>query len=94
MRRRARGRSSDWELPLDESAVTQDEIRRLEQAVRSHGMEPLDILTSLGIFDIVLVCRASSVQTVAHLLGGMTAWHTEALLATSHTRWELLGVGR
>ena len=36
-------------LPLDDLAVTDDERERLQAEVESHGIEPLDIITSLAI---------------------------------------------
>jgi hypothetical protein len=93
MRRRTRGVPKDSDVPLDKWAVKPDELRDIEAAARSHDIEPLDIVSSLGFFDLVLLCRADSNQLVADFLNGLVEWHTRALLATSHTRWEFLGVG-
>ena len=83
-----------WDAPLDKWVVTPDELRDIDAAVRSHRIEPLDIVGSLGVFNLVLLCRAENNRVVADFLNGLSGWQTEALLATSHSRWEFLGVGR
>ena len=57
---------------------------------QSSGVQLLDIITCVGIFDAALVCRAPDNQTVARLLDALDGWHTDALLATAHIRYESL----
>jgi len=55
---------------------------------QSSGVQLLDIITCAGIFDAALVCRAPDNRTVARLLDALDGWHTDALLATAHIRYE------
>ena len=50
--------------PLDELPVTDDERERLLAMIESHAIEPLDLIISLRIFQIILICRASSTETI------------------------------
>jgi len=68
---------------------------QLEPAVvggiaQSSGVQLLDIIACAEIFDAVLLCRAPDNRTVARLLDALEGWHTDALLATAHIRYELL----
>ena len=56
----------------------------------SSGVQLLDIIACAGIFDAALVCRAPDNRTVARLLDALDGWHTDALLATAHIRYESL----
>jgi hypothetical protein len=77
------------DVPLDERAVSPQEREHVQAQLESHGIELLDFLTALGIFEIVLLCRAASIEIVADVLGELADdWHTDALLATSHLRYE------
>ena len=69
------------------------EHTQLEPAVvgsiaQSSGVQILDIITCAGIFDAALICRAPDNRTVARLLDALDGWHTDALLATAHIRYE------
>jgi hypothetical protein len=53
----------------------------------SNKVQLLDIIACGGIFDAAMLCRASDNSTIARLLDSLEGWHTEALLADSHTRY-------
>jgi uncharacterized protein with GYD domain len=53
------------------------------------GVRVLDIVVTLGDFDTVLVLGASDNASVASFLDELDGWRTVALLATSHSRYEL-----
>ena len=77
--------------PIDELAVTEEEGKCFRATVESHNVEPLDIITSLGLFQIILICRAGSTENLRTLLDELAEnWHTDTLLASSHTRWEFV----
>lgn len=89
LRRKGSYRRRKSDLPLDANAVVPKEQERVQATLESHGIELLDFITSLGIFEIVLLCRAESITTVAELVGDLSDdWDTDALLATSHLRFE------
>jgi hypothetical protein len=76
-----------------EGRTKRTEHVQLEPAVvgsiaQSSGVQLLDIIACAGIFDAVVVCRAPDSPTVARLLDALEGWHTDALLATSHIRYE------
>jgi hypothetical protein len=52
------------------------------------AVQVLDIFTAAGKFDAAIVCRATSNAVLAGFLNELDGWHTDALLATSHVRWE------
>ena len=54
----------------------------------SKHVQLLDIIACNGIFEAVLVCRAPDNETLARLLNALEGWHTDALLASSYTRYE------
>lgn len=83
MLRRMEGPRGVGRLSLEPAAVS--------SVAESRGVQLLDIFTCAGIFDAVLVCRAPDSPTIAHLLDALDGWHTDALLATSHVRYELAG---
>jgi hypothetical protein len=58
---------------------------RLAESV---DVQLLDIIGCMGIFDAVLLCRAQDNPTIARLLDSLEGWHTDAMLATSHVRYE------
>ena len=67
-------------LPLEPAVVS--------GVAESRGVQLLDIIACAGIFDAVLLCRAPDNRTVAQLLDALEGWHTDALLATAHARYE------
>jgi hypothetical protein len=67
-------------VPLEPNILT-----RLAQ---STDVQLLDIVACVGIFDAVLLCRAEDNPTIARLLDSLEGWHTDAMLATSHMRYE------
>jgi uncharacterized protein with GYD domain len=76
-------RSSDLS---DERTLEPQAIRYL---AKTTGIQVLDVFLSGGLFDAVLILRARSNSDIARLLDDLKGWHTEALLATSHARYEL-----
>ena len=62
----------------------------VRSVAESNGVQLLDIVACAGSFDAVLVCRAPDNRTVEHLLDALEGWHTDAMLATAHIRYELL----
>lgn len=58
-------------------------------AARSAGVRIFDIVVTLGDFDAILLLGAPDNAAVAKLLEGLDGWRTVALLATSHSRYEL-----
>jgi uncharacterized protein with GYD domain len=81
--RRMEGRTKPMEPVQLEPAV-------VGSIAQSSGVQLLDIIACAGIFDAALVCRAPDNRTVARLLDGLDGWHTDALLATAHIRYESL----
>jgi hypothetical protein len=61
----------------------------LDEIAKTSDVQLLDVLAAAGAFDAVLVCRAQDNPTVARLLNRLDGWHTDALLAESHVRWEV-----
>jgi hypothetical protein len=51
-----------------------------------HRIQVLDVMTCRGGFDAVLLCRAPDIPSLGSLLNALDGWHTDVLLATSHTR--------
>ena len=84
--RRMEGRTKPLEYVQLEPAV-------VGSIAQSNGVQLLDIIACAGIFDAVLVCRAPDNPTVARLLDALDGWHTDALLATAHIRYESLPDG-
>ncbi|HEV2304192.1 MAG TPA: hypothetical protein VGR93_01615 [Candidatus Acidoferrales bacterium] len=64
------------------------EANALRHLAASIDIELLDVLTCRGIFDAVLLCRARDNRALSHLLDALQGWQTEALMGTSHTRYE------
>ena len=58
-------------------------------AARSAGVRIFDIVVTLGDFDAILLLGAPDNAAVAKLLDGLEGWRTVALLAISHSRYEL-----
>ena len=54
----------------------------------SKRVQLLDLIVCAGIFDAALLCRAPDNSTIAGLLYSLEGWHTEALLASSHARYQ------
>jgi len=54
----------------------------------SMDVQILDIISCIGIFDAALLCHAPDNRHIARLLDSLEDWHTDAMLATSHTRYE------
>lgn len=64
------------------------ELGVVASRAESTRVQLLDVIACRGIFDAVLVCRAPDNPTVARLLDSLEGWHTDAMLATSHLRYE------
>jgi uncharacterized protein with GYD domain len=60
----------------------------ISEIAESNGVLLLDVLTLAGIFDAAVTCRAPNNDAVRLLLEGLDGWHTEALLATGHIRFQ------
>jgi uncharacterized protein with GYD domain len=75
-----RGTKRSERVPLEPDA--------LREIAQSSGVQLLDILACKGTFESVLICRAPDSPTLACLLDALEGWHTEALLVTSHVRYE------
>jgi hypothetical protein len=66
------------------------EATPLHQMPEIEGIQILDVFAVAGIFEVVLTCRAPTNRTVAKLLNALAGWHTDALLATEHIRFETI----
>lgn len=75
-----RGTQRSERVPLEPDA-----FRKIAQ---SSGVQLLDILVCQGMFEAALICRAHDSPALARLLDALEGWHTEALLAASHVRYE------
>jgi hypothetical protein len=64
------------------------ELGVVANLAESTRVQLLDVIACKGIFDAVLVCCAPDNPTIARLLDSLEGWHTDALLATSHMRYE------
>jgi hypothetical protein len=67
---------------------SREEATSLPQIPQIADVQILDIFTVAGIFDAALICRAPTNASLARLLNELEGWHTDALLATSHLRWQ------
>jgi hypothetical protein len=71
--------------PTDRVQLEPNIVTRLAE---STYVQLLDIVVCKGIFDAILLCRAPDNPTIASLLDSLEGWHTDAMLATSHVRYE------
>jgi uncharacterized protein with GYD domain len=73
---------------------TPAEATHLPQIPEIADVQVLDIFAVAGMFDAVLICRAPTNSSVARLLNALAGWHTDALLATEHMRFETISASR
>jgi hypothetical protein len=59
------------------------DIRSVADSV---SVQLVDVFTTTGVFDAILVRRAEDNHILSYLLDRLEGWYTEALLATSHIR--------
>lgn len=52
----------------------------------------LNLFATVGTFDGAILCRAPNNQAIARLLDGLDGWYTDALIATSHIRFQAFSV--
>jgi uncharacterized protein with GYD domain len=66
------------------------ETTPLHQVPEIADVQILDVFAVAGIFDAVLICRAPTNTALARFLDALVGWHTDALLATEHIRFETI----
>lgn len=81
--RRMLDRPDDAECtPLDAGVIT--------GIASKADVQLLNLLVTAGIFDGAIVCRAPNNQAMARFLDALDGWHTDALIATSHVRFQAM----